>query len=116
MFRPDVRPLKDAETQSLNSLTARRHQVMTMLVAERNRLGSAFGTVAPRIEAHIAWLEQELKDLDQELRGLLRQSPLWREQDDLLRSVPGVGRMDFFCLRGWGWLTASPYYQTGILK
>ena len=89
--RPDVRPLKDAETQVLNSLTARRHQVMTMLVSEKNRLGSAIGAVSPRIEAHIAWLEQELSDLDHELRQSLRRSPVWREQDDLLRTVPGVG-------------------------
>ena len=41
VVRPDVRPLKDAETQVLNSLTARRHQVMTMLVSEKNRLGTA---------------------------------------------------------------------------
>ena len=89
--RPDVRPLKDAETQVLNSLTARRHQVMTMLVSEKNRLGSTIGAVSPRIEAHIAWLEQELSDLDKELRQTLRRSPVWREQDDLLRTVPGVG-------------------------
>ena len=89
--RPDVRPLKDAETQVLNSLTARRHQVMTMLVSEKNRLGTAIGAVSPRIEAHIAWLEQELSDLDKELRQTLRRSPVWREQDDLLRTVPGVG-------------------------
>ena len=89
--RPDVRPLKDADTQVLNSLTARRHQVMTMLVSEKNRLGTAIGAVSPRIEAHIAWLEQELSDLDHELRQTLRRSPVWREQDDLLRTVPGVG-------------------------
>ena len=89
--RPSVRPLKDAETQVLNSLTARRHQVMTMLVAEKNRLGSAISAVSPRIEAHIAWLEQELSDLDQGLRQTLRRSPVWREKDDLLRTVPGVG-------------------------
>ena len=86
-----VRPLKDAETQVLNSLTARRHQVMTMLVSEKNRLGTAIGAVSPRIEAHIAWLEQELSDLDQGLRQTLRQSPVSREKDDLLRTVPGVG-------------------------
>ena len=91
VIRPDVRPLKDAETQVLNSLTARRHQVMTMLVSERNRLGSAIRAVIPRIEAHIAWLEQELSDLDQGLRQTLRRSPVWREKDDLLRTVPGVG-------------------------
>ena len=89
--RPEVRPLRDAETQALNSLTARRHQVMTMLVSEKNRLGSAIGAVSPRIEAHIAWLEQELSDLDKGLRQTLRQSPVWREKDDLLRTVPGVG-------------------------
>ena len=89
--RPEVRPLKNAETQVLNSLTARRHQVMTMLVSEKNRLGTAIGAVSPRIEAHIAWLEQELSDLEKGLRQTLRRSPVWRERDDLLRTVPGVG-------------------------
>ena len=89
--RPSVRPLRDAETQVLNSLTARRHQVMTMLVSEKNRLGTAISAVRPRIEAHIAWLEQELEDLDEGLRLTLRRSPVWREKDDLLRTVPGVG-------------------------
>ena len=91
VVRPPVRPLRDAETQALNSLVARRHQVMTMLVSEKNRLSSATVAVRPRIEAHIAWLEGELDDLDEGLRQTLRQSPVWREKDDLLRSVPGVG-------------------------
>ena len=69
--RPPLRPLRDAETQVLNSLVARGQQVMTMLVAERNRRSSAAMAVRPSIEAHIAWLKQEL--------------------DDLLRSVPGIG-------------------------
>ena len=87
-----MRPLRDAETQFLNSLVARRHQVITMLVSEKNRLSSA-ATVAvrPRIEVHIAWLERELDDLDKNLRQTLRQSPVWREKDDLLRTVPSVG-------------------------
>ena len=89
--RPDVRPLKDAETQVLASLVARRHQVVAMLVSEKNRLRRAISVVRPRVEAHIVWLEQELEDLDQGLRQTLGQSPLWREKDDLLRTVPGVG-------------------------
>ena len=89
--RPSVRPLRDAETQVLNSLAARRRQVMTMPVSEKNRLNAATVAVRPRIEAHIAWLKQELDDLDKNLRQTLRQSPVWRENDDLLRSVPGVG-------------------------
>ena len=91
--RPSVRPLRDAETQVLNSLLARRRQVMTMLVSEKNRLGIAIGAVRPRIEAHIAWLQQELNDSDKGLRETLRQSPVWREKDDLLRTVPGVGEL-----------------------
>ena len=89
--RPTVRPLRDAETQALNSLAARRHQVMTMLVSEKNRLSAATIAVRPRIEAHIAWLKRELDDLDKSPRQTLRQSPVWREKDDLLRTVPGVG-------------------------
>ena len=85
--RPPVRPLKDAETQVLNSLTARRHKVLTMLVSEKNRLGIAISAVRP----HIAWLEQELNDLDEELRQTLRQSTVWREKDGLLRTFPDVG-------------------------
>ena len=82
--RPPVRPLRDAETQVLNSLASRRHQVMTMLVSEKNRLSSAATlAVRPRIEAHMAWLERELDDLDKSLRQTLRQSPVWREKDDL---------------------------------
>ena len=76
--RPAVRPLKDSETQVLSSLVARRHQVITILVAEKNRLGSAISAVRPRIEAHIVWLKRELSDIDEELR-------------QTLRSVPGVG-------------------------
>ena len=73
--RPSVRPLRDAETQVLNSLTARRHQVLTMLVSEKNRLGTAISAVRPRIEAHIAWLEQELNDLDEGLSRLSAGAP-----------------------------------------
>ena len=89
--RPPLRPLRDAETQVLNSLVACRQQVMTMLIAEGNRLSSAVMAVRPSIEAHIAWLKQELDDLDKGMRQTLRQSPVWREKDNLLRSVPGVG-------------------------
>ncbi len=90
--KPPVRPLRDAETQTLNSLVARRHQVMSMLVSEKNRLNAAIAVaVRSSIEAHIEWLQRELDDLDTDLRQTLLQSPVWREKDNLLRSVPGVG-------------------------
>ena len=86
-----MRPLRDADTQNLNELTTRRNRLMTMLVAEENRLGRGTGAVHPRIEAHINWIKKDLKDLDQDLRETLLRSPVWRQNDDLLRSVPGFG-------------------------
>ena len=63
--RPPVRPLRDAETQVLNSLASRRHQVMTTLASEKDRLSAcATISVRPRIEAHIEWLQGELGDMD----------------------------------------------------
>lgn len=91
VVRPTPRPLPDADTQALAALLTRRRQVMTMLVAEQQRLLTTGVPLRPRIEAHIAWLRQERDDLDRDLRQRIRQSPAWREDDDLLQSVPGVG-------------------------
>lgn len=74
------------------SVLARRRQVVDILVAEKSRLGRATAEVRPRIQAHITWLEDELGDLDTDLRDRVRKSAMWREKDDLLRSVPGVGQ------------------------
>jgi transposase len=89
--RPPIRPLRDADTQILGAVLARRKQVTAILVAEKNRMSRAIPEVRPRIQGHITWLEQELKDLDGDLRESIRSSPVWREKDQLLRSVPGVG-------------------------
>jgi hypothetical protein len=63
-----------------------------MRTAEENRLGTTrVVLVRTRIEAHLAWLETDLSEVDDELHRRLRTSPLWREQDDLLQSVPGIG-------------------------
>jgi transposase len=93
--RPEVRALPDAETQELEALLARRRQLLEMLQAERNRLGQVFGRgkapVKKSLKAHIAFLERELRMADTDLGDQVRQSPAWRERDDLLHSVPGVG-------------------------
>jgi transposase len=91
VIRPTPRPLPAAQAQALSALLARRRQVIGMLVAEQQRLGTALSTVRPRIEAHIAWLRQELAQLDAELQATIRESPVWREKERLLRTVPGVG-------------------------
>lgn len=89
--RPTPRSLPDTETQTLAALVARRTQVISMLVAEKNRLYASRPPVHQRIQAHIAWLKQELDEMDRGLNEALHKSPIWREKEDLLRTVPGVG-------------------------
>jgi transposase len=92
--RPTPYPLPDAQTQELTALLTRRHQVVEMLTAEKNRRRATRSeAVRQRVQDHIHWLEQELADLDDDLERTLRESPLWREKDNLLRSVPGIGRV-----------------------
>jgi transposase len=100
--RPAVRALPDADAQELEALLARRRQLLEMLQAERNRLGQVFGRgkqpVKKSLKAHITFLERELRMADTDLGDMVRHSPVWRERDDLLQSVPGVGPVLSFTL------------------
>lgn len=89
--RPTPRSLPDAQAQEFKDILTRRRQVVEMITAEKNRLGTARQPVRGRIQDHITWLEQELANIDGELKRCIQQSPLWREKDNLLRSAPGVG-------------------------
>ena len=95
VVRPAVRVIADAEAQELDALLARRRQVLEMLQAERNRLGQVFGKgkrlVRKSLKAHIAFLERELRMTDTDIGEMVKNSPAWRERDELLQSVPGVG-------------------------
>src|SRR6266700_4235896 len=89
VLRPAPRPLPQA--QELTALLQRRRQLVEMLTAEKNRLPLAARRIRPQLQAHIEWLHQQIAQFDEDLRQLIRSSPLWREKDDLLRSTPGVG-------------------------
>jgi transposase len=89
--RPPVRPLLDEEARALDAIIGRRRQIIEMIVAEKNRLGFALPPVHKGIQKHIRWLERQLSDVDQDLDDLIRNSPVWRTKNDLLRDVPGVG-------------------------
>lgn len=91
--KPEVRLLKDEDTQMLTALVTRRRQVVEMLTAEKNRLGISPKVVHKEIQKHIEWLQRRLQDIDRHLDSAVRKSPVWREKDDLLRSVPGVGQV-----------------------
>lgn len=89
--RPTPRPLPDAQTQALSAQLTRRRQLVEMLTAEKNRLARAPRPIRADIQAHITWLERRLADLNTDIGSAIRASPLWREHDDLLQSMPGVG-------------------------
>src|SRR4051794_4832379 len=89
--RPPVRPLPDEATRRLQALVARRRQLLEMLVAERNRRQAADRALHERIDAHLRWLEEALAEIERDLDGAIRDSPIWRAKEELLRSVPGVG-------------------------
>lgn len=89
--RPEVRWLPDEAHQELVALVTRRRQLLDMLTAERNRLATARRSVRPSVQQHVRWLERRIHDADADLTTTIRQSPLWRATDDLLRSVPGIG-------------------------
>ncbi|MDO8446973.1 MAG: IS110 family transposase [Deltaproteobacteria bacterium] len=90
-IKPEVRPIPDDCVQKLSSIAKRRRQIVEMLTMEKNRLAQTSGMVASGINDHIAWLTQCLNALDKDLQKSLRESPVWREKEELLRGVPGVG-------------------------
>jgi len=89
--QPNPHPMPDIEAQELGALTARRRQIINMITAEKNRLNTAGKTVKPGISAHINWLEKELNEINRNIKQKVKDSPIWREKDELLQSVPGVG-------------------------
>jgi transposase len=90
--RPDPRPLADADTRRLAELVDRRRQLLGMRAMESNRLARAADRgVRSDIEAHLRWLGGRIDRADAELAAAVEASPVWRANDDLLRTIPGVG-------------------------
>lgn len=103
--RPEVRPLASEEQEDLRELLTRQQQLIQMIQAEHSRLLQATGKgrqgLRKRIKKHISFLELELKLLDSDMDDMLKQSPIWREKDDLLQSVPGIGDRTAHILLGF---------------
>jgi transposase len=90
--RPIARPVPDEQARALRDLVARRRQLVDMLTAEQNRQRLLRDRGLLRdLEAHITRLDDALGRLEADLTILIRSTPIWREADELLRSVPGVG-------------------------
>jgi transposase len=90
--QPAPRPLPDEASQELEALLTRRRQLLEMLPAERQRRPRARGRIVRRsLDTHIRWLERQVIDTEAPLEAAIQASPVWRVQDQLLQSVPGVG-------------------------
>jgi transposase len=91
--RPQIRPLPDEETRLLADLVARRRQIVAMIVAERQRQKRLTNRrLQKSIARLLAALQKELSSLERDIDETVRGSPAWREKEDLLASVPGVGK------------------------
>ena len=90
--RPEPRPIPDAAAQALGEMVARRRQIIEMMTAERHRKRQL---VQPRLvkgaDRLLALLQKELSALEGDIGEAIRGTPAWRETEDLLKSVPGIG-------------------------
>ena len=90
--QPAIRPVKAQQETELDALMGRRSQLSDMLTQEKNRRGSAVTkTTRDDIDEHIEWLEERLKELDEKLKERLECSAVWKQKDEILQSVKGIG-------------------------
>lgn len=90
--RPEPRPLPDEATRLLSDLVARRRQIIEMIGAERQREKRALSRhLRKSIARLVKALEKELTSVNTDIDDAVRGSPCWRQTEDLLASVPGVG-------------------------
>jgi transposase len=91
--RPVARPVASAEAQALGELVARRRQLIEMMTAERNRRRQiTTERLIKGIDRILAALQAQLSELEQDIDDAVRGTPAWREKEDLLVSVPGIGQ------------------------
>jgi len=107
VMRPTPRPLPETQTQELRALVGRRQPLSGMRTAAQHRLAGTSGRLPQDMEAPSAGLNTRIAPLDDDLATRLRASPLWRENDDLLQSVPGMGPVG-----ARPWLLALPELGT----
>lgn len=98
-IQPDLRPLPDEKALDLQEKLARRRQLIQMRTAESNRLQQTFSAaVRASVEAMLNAIDQQIKDLDDDLDQAIKASPAWQEKIDLLKAVPGIGDQTARCL------------------
>ena len=92
-MKPEVRYLADEESREMAAMMSRRRQLVEMMTAEKNRLHTCHPNLLAKVKEHLEWLQQCLAELDQEIQAKIQNAEIWREKDDLLQTVPGIGKV-----------------------
>jgi transposase len=90
-MKPEIRPLPSKEARALESLLQRRRQLVEMRTAEKNRLFIAYDDALDSVQVVLDVLNRQIEEVEAKIAKRLKQNKVWREKDNLLRSVPGVG-------------------------
>ena len=90
--KPTLTQLPSEKEQVLSALLTRREQLSAMSVSERNRLDTAPAKVRPSLNEHIVWLKKQLKQLNREIDAFIDETPEFKEKDEFLQEVEGVGK------------------------
>ena len=93
VIRPEPRRLDEPHEERLGQLVARRKQLIQMIVMEKNRVKRWGPEMQKGIQKHIDWLTKELERIDQALADFIQASPIWKAKDEILQSVPGIGKV-----------------------
>lgn len=92
-IRPQVRQISDESSRQLEDLVQRRRQISDMITAEKNRRRGKTNSVQASIDEHVEWLEQQLKEMESQIKSAIAVNPDWKQKMKLLTSVPGVGQV-----------------------
>jgi transposase len=88
-----ARPLPSNELRTLSAAATRRQQLIEMRLAEQNRLETSVTAMHANINKHLDWLKQEIEEIENDINQQIQTSEAWKETDELLQSVPGVGKV-----------------------
>ena len=93
LVKPEPRGLKDEETLELEALVTRRRQLIEMITAETNRVQQVPKSMRADIRDHIEYMKKRLRDHELDIGRAIKKSPVWREKENLLEGIPGIGRV-----------------------
>ena len=90
-IKPTPRARRSADDQELKDLLARRSQLVGMITAEENRLCRATPPIQRQIKEHIAWMEQQVAQIDQDLGERMAAQKQYLQRQQQLCTVIGIG-------------------------